>query len=355
MKIRKYSIIVLLIAIVCCMGNLKAQANEEDFASLNYRGEVKKTGTSAAAFLEIGVGARAQSMGGAYVAISNDISGSYWNPAGVSLINTLGASANHSNWLGETSYEYFGIVFPVASNMSFGLSLTSLDYGQKQPVRTIIQPEGTGEYYSASDIAIAATFGMNVTYGFSFGVTGKYIEQNIWHESANTFAFDLGIHYKTDLEGLTMGASISNFGGDLKMEGRDLIRAYDSDEKNYSNDKLNVTLQTDEFPLPLIFRFGLAYQFLVTENHKFILTSDLIHPSNNVVSLNSGFEYTALKVISLRGGYESIFDDMSEKGLTLGVGFRNPFSEVLDFTIDYAYSDFGILGYVQRFSLDISL
>ena len=38
-------------------------------------------GTTAAAFLDIGIGARSLSMGGAFTAVANDVTALYWNPA----------------------------------------------------------------------------------------------------------------------------------------------------------------------------------------------------------------------------------------------------------------------------------
>lgn len=348
----KFGILLLLLA--SCI-KITAQAGEEEFANLNYSGDVRKTGTSAAAFLEIGVGARAQAMGAAYVALSNDVSAIYWNPAGISRSQSVSASANHTQWFAGTSLQYFGLAIPFSSDVAIGFGVTALDYGDKQPVRTILQPEGTGEYYDASDIALSASYSMKLTENFSFGATAKYIKQTIWHESAQAFALDLGILYNTELKGLNIGASISNFGTDLKLEGRDLVRAFDADEQNYSNDKLNVYLQTDEFTLPLIFRFGLAYNYEISKDYNITIASDLIHPSNNVVYMNSGMEVSLLNVISLRAGYESLFDDSSEKGLNVGFGLQNPYSEVLDFTINYSYSSFGVLGETQRVSFDLKL
>ena len=43
-------------------------------------------GTTAASFLEVGIGARSMGMGGAYVAVAQDAIAMYWNPAGLSRI-----------------------------------------------------------------------------------------------------------------------------------------------------------------------------------------------------------------------------------------------------------------------------
>ena len=50
---------------------------------------INRYGTTTANFLEIGVGSRATSMGDAYVAVANDVSSIYWNPAGLSNVCLL--------------------------------------------------------------------------------------------------------------------------------------------------------------------------------------------------------------------------------------------------------------------------
>ncbi len=70
---------------------------------------------------------------------------------------------------------------------SLGLSFTSLNMSDMK-VRTVDQPEGTGEYFSAGDIAVGVSFAKNLTDRFSIGFTGKYIQQKIWHMSATAFA-----------------------------------------------------------------------------------------------------------------------------------------------------------------------
>lgn len=352
MKKQLYFILILFSSVFCGQA-LFAQSGEDEFANMNYSDNVSNRGTSAAAFLEIGIGAKAEAMGGAFTALADDASALYWNPAGISSMRGIGLTATHTEWLADTKFQYMGLVIPLGDYKAIGLSLTLLDYMDKQPVRTIAQPEGTGEYYDASDLAIGLSYGMNITSNFSFGITGKYIHQAIWHESAQTFAVDLGVLYHTDLKGLSLGASVSNFGGEMRLDGRDLVRPYDEDSKNYTNDKLNVIHKTDDFSLPLMFRFGVGYKKSF-DDHNFTLSADLLHPSNNVESMNVGMEYSFKGIVSIRGGYQSMFDSKSETGYTLGFGIKNPFSDYLNISFNYAYSDWGRLNSVQRFSIDLN-
>ncbi len=348
------NIIYAVLLIFLLLFHLFAQDSENDFAT-NFAEDITNRGTSAAAFLEIGVGARALGLGGAFTALANDASALYWNPAGLVQLESISLTANHTRWLASTNFEFFGIAFPFTRGMALGIGIVVLDYIDKQPVRTIIQPEGTGEFYGASDMAISSSFAMSLIHQFSFGITAKYVRQEIWHESANGFAVDIGVLYKTRLKGLTLGTSISNFGTDMQMNGRDLLRPFDEDPQNYSNDKLNVILKTDSYPLPLLFRFGISYSFVPVNNHGVALMMDLIHPSNNVESMNLGIEYSFMNLFSLRAGYQSLFDETSENGLTLGTGIGHKFQNNLGVSFNYAYSDWGLLGNIQRFSIDLNI
>lgn len=77
----------------------------------------------AAEFLNIGVGARAGAMGGAFSAVTDDASAGYWNPAGLRLLSRKQVGIMHSAQFGnEVKYDYvvFGSPGPAES---FGVSL----------------------------------------------------------------------------------------------------------------------------------------------------------------------------------------------------------------------------------------
>jgi len=71
-----------------------------------------------------------------------------------------------------------------------------------------------------------------------------------------------------------------------------------------------------------------------------------------VETMNLGFEYCFIKMIAFRAGYQSLFDLNRESGITLGFGLNSPVRNFLDFSFNYAYSNWGLLGNIQRFSLD---
>ncbi|MGC9363682.1 MAG: PorV/PorQ family protein [Fidelibacterota bacterium] len=346
--------IVILFAILGFSTVLMAQFTEDEYIESVYKEDVMKRGTSAAPFLEIGVGAKAQAMGGAFTAIANDASALFWNPAGITQIQTISASVIYTEWLANTRHEYFGAVIPLGGRFAWGLNATILDYVDEQPVRTIDQPEGTGEYWTASDMALATSFAARITDRFSFGMSAKYIRMQIWNETASAGALDFGVLYKSQLKGLTLGTSISNFGTTLKLDGRDLVRAYDADKQHYSNDQLNVLYKMESYPLPLLFRFGIAYSITRSKN-QLTLTCDLNHPSNDIESINVGLEYCLLNIFYLRTGYQSLFDDDSENGLTYGFGLETPLKNSFGLAFSYSFAEWGLLENVQRFSVDLKM
>ncbi len=314
---------------------------------------VSNTGTTVATFLEIGAGARAQALGGAFTSVADDATAMYWNPAGISRLGRLEATFNYANWFVETQYAYAGVVVPAGNRFAVGLNVTHFDFGE-QDVRTIDRPEGTGEVYGANDIALGLAFAMNLTDRFSFGFNFKYINQKIWHESATGAAMDLGALYDTPLKGLRLGFAVQNFGTDMSLSGRDLRRAYDPDPLHYGNDAINVNYETDSFSLPLKFRFGASYKINLSSAHSLLIVSDVIHPSNNSESVNLGCEYAAFNTFQLRAGYESLFERDSISGLSLGAGLHYKLQGAMTILFDYGWVDWGPFSSVNRFSLGMA-
>jgi hypothetical protein len=71
---------------------------------------VSKRGTTAAPFLSIGQGARAAAMGSAYVAVSDDPSSMFWNPAGITKLRTP-LVVDHTEWFADINYNFMALVY----------------------------------------------------------------------------------------------------------------------------------------------------------------------------------------------------------------------------------------------------
>lgn len=316
--------------------------------------DVSKVATTSASFLEIPVGAAAVGMGGAFVSVANDASALYWNVGGISTIDKFDLQIANMEWIGDTRFNFVGLVLPLGDFGTMGFSFTALSMDD-MIVRTVEKPEGTGEFFSAGDISFGLSYARNLTDRFSLGFTVKYIQETIWHMTAQGFAIDAGTLFRTDiLGGMIIGASISNFGTTMKLEGRDTRFFIRVDEnKEGSSDRIPTNVELDSWDLPLIFRLGLSTNAIQNDIYRFTVTLDAIHPNNDYESLNVGGEFAFMEFFILRGGYNALFLTDGEGGLSLGVGVNSTllFSETM-FQFDYAFRDFGRLQNVHMFSLE---
>ena len=309
---------------------------------------ISKRGTTAAPFLEFGVGPRAVGMGKAFTAIANDATAMYWNVAGLDLLTENEVSFSYMDWIADMDLMYAALVLKAGSAGTFGLSITSLSTPEML-VRTVEQPEGLGWRFDAADLAVGVSYAKTLTDRFTFGGSFKYIQRRIWHMEATAIAADFGILYSLPMQGMKVGMSITNFGSKLQMQGIDAVVATDVDPTMAGNNGAVLShLRTKEWALPLSFRFGMAYDLIVSAEHTVMVAADYLHPNNNEESANVGVEYVFLETLSLRAGYQSLFMKESEEGLSMGIGLIQS-----GIGCDYSYGTLEHLGNVHQFAVRI--
>lgn len=315
--------------------------------------DFSKTGLTAATFLTIDIGARAKAMGGAYVGLADDVSALYWNPAGIAMAQETGLMFTHSEWIADINFDFAGATFPIEGFGTIGAFITSLSMPEMK-VRTVAQPNGTGEIFDASDFALGLSYARFLTDRFSVGATFKFINQSIFNSDATTVALDFGTLFRTDFNNMVIGFSITNFGGDMRLSGPDTEIEVDiSPNEAGNNDRIIAELQTEDFQLPLLFRVGVAMDLVKTEQHKATFAVDGVVPNDNDQFVSVGGEYVFADFLSLRAGYRTLFLDDSEEGVTFGAGLKKKLFGETTFQFDYAYGDFGLLDNVQEFSIYI--
>lgn len=315
--------------------------------------QVTKTGTTAAKFLSIGIGPRANSMGSAFTAVVNDASALYWNPAGTADLTKNEALFTYTSLFKDLdiNLNYIALVLPAEDWGSFGVSVTALDYGEME-VTTEYYPEGTGERFSASSYAFGLSYARNVTEWFAAGITVKYITEGIFNSSANGIAFDVGTLFKSPFFGIKFATIITNYGSKMQMTGEDLLIRYDADpNRQGNNETVDAYYKTDLFELPLRLQIGLSREFEFMDGQKLTVAVDATHPNDNAEYVNLGGELSFLdNLISLRGGYKALFLDDNQEGLTLGAGLHYALG-VFSFGFDYSYQEFEFLSYTHSFGV----
>lgn len=317
--------------------------------------DVSKRGTTAAPFLSIGQGARALSMGGAFVAVADDQSAMYWNPAGIADLSGNRVMFDYTEWIADIKYNYVGATINLGSIGAIGLNLTASSIPDMN-VTTVDNPGGTGETFGVSDVCVGVTYALKLTDKFSIGFNPKLIYQKIWKMSASAIALDMGVKYVTPFKGITLGMSISNFGSKMQMGGASTPVLYDPDPLTTGNNgRIPADIRMEQWTLPLNFKVGLAYDvFSSASGNRLVLAVDATHPSDNYESVDVGGEYVINDFVFLRGGYKDLFLSDSEERYTLGFGIKQALMGNTAVTIDYAYQDFQRLKNVQKFTIGVN-
>jgi hypothetical protein len=308
----------------------------------------QRAGISAFQFLKIGVGARGVAMGEAFVAVANDASSLYWNPAGMAQMTGNEVFVAHTEYVADIRHEYLGAVYHLTPVDAVGLSLTSL-HMQDMEITTETQPFGTGRYFSFGDVGIGVSYARKMTDQFSFGATVRYAEETLDMLKMRSVMVDLGTYYWTGLGTARFAVVISNFGSDVKPGGTAV-----------QTDGGNVT-DFQPFSLPTVFKLGFAFEPVNTDEHRVTASIQLNHPNDNAENVRLGAEYAWNNTFFLRGGLKRTIgqkllaaDETSSESFMLGAGFRvtTPVSTI---SADYAYADFSLLGAIHRFSVSFTL
>jgi len=279
-----------------------------------------KVGTTFGAFTLIEPDARFAAMGNAGSAGAEGLVGAYFNPGSVALLDKHAVEFVHVDWIADIRYDWLGYSHP----------------------------------FSVSDIALGLGFAHKFSLRFAAALQINYLQETIFHSSAGTATFTAGTLYRMSANGLRIGASLSNFGTHAAYSGDNLAITYDNvPGQNGDNGALPGARDTDPFAVPVAFRVGVAQPLVLGDGTKFLFSADAIHPSDNTESMSLGAEVTFRDALSVRGGWQGLFLQDTEVGLTAGAGFRGNIDDV-KYHVDYAWADQGRLDSSQRFSFGIT-
>jgi len=276
-----------------------------------------QTGDSSYNFLKIGVGARAISMGEAWVSIAEGANGMYYNPAGLSDSFSKEITFMHNIYLMDTSQEYLAFSFPLFSG---GIGI-SLNYFGSGLLAGRDENNLVAEAFSFTNLAASAGYGINLlkTYSgnISAGIAVKGVGEWIADYSSSSVALDLGLLAR--FNSFSIGAAALNLGNAA---------------------------------LPRSITAGLSIKLL---DNKLLLASGIKIPHDNEMYINAGLEYMVSKLFCVRAGYKYGAENSSMgslSGITAGCGISVSNTEdVFGIIIDIAMSYFGNLGSTYRFSL----
>lgn len=233
-----------------------------------------KVGQAGAQFLDMGVSARAVAMGQAFAAISDDATAVFYNPAGLTQLDSREVLFTHLSYVADITYNFAALAYPLYSiGGTLGIGVYALDAGNMK-VTSYENPEGTydpgtGEPYTfgAKDYALSISYARSLTDHFSIGVTWKLIDELYEQYRSTGWAADIGTTYDTGYRGIKMSMVIANFGPEMRFISK-------------------------EYPLPINFKFGGSANVIEGQNHRGTFAVEGSHPSDNYEQYTAGFEYS---------------------------------------------------------------
>ena len=311
------------------------------FLLLTFAYSGAKVGTAIFRWAEIETGTRAIAMAGSQVASGNDISALPYNPASICLINKNELFTSSSNYLAGTKHYTMAYGTKVTSSDYVGLHLFIFDSGDMPEAVAIEGQESlTGKMFKFQGLAARLSYGRQMTDRLNLGATFKVLNESVTSGDLGMtgVGFDIGSNFDTGIYGMMLGMCISNFGPEARYMG-DGLDVPASDE----GDSQDEQKKTEYHPMPLTFRVGLQNNVYDDGTHKVSISADAINPLDYDLYGTFGAEYSFSNMAFARFG-SHLGHDTAGISFGGGVNYRN-------FTIDFAWSDYGILESHTQFGL----
>ncbi len=155
-----------------------------------------------AEFLKIGVGSRALGMGGSFVAVADDASAAYWNPAGLTFLPAVNLQATHAEVFGGIlKHDVVSWGMPIGNDdnrATIGVTAIRLSVDDIKVTKDALIEESGGlvridpsrvETKSAYDLGLLFSYARAVGDRWSVGGTFKMIRQSLLDDGSS---FGLG-------------------------------------------------------------------------------------------------------------------------------------------------------------------
>lgn len=305
-----------------------------------------RAGTSGFQFLKIPVDARSAALGETAVSNAFGASALYWNPALAVQSGNTQLGFEHTAYFADISLNYAALSFhPFSSNIAIGLSVQTLNSGEMD-VTTEFEPFGTGERFNLTSLGAGLTLSQRLTNLFSYGITTKYVQENVAGITHKTMLFDLGIFYSIGQTGAQMAVAVRNFGLDSVPSG-EISRGI------VGNPGIVTESELESITPPTTFLLGVTYQILKENAYNDLLVSvQLNNPNDNAENWNMGLEYTWNDLLALRLGYRLGIEEYTTP--SAGIGLHLPYlGPTLNF--NYGFTRLERLGSVHRIGLNLGI
>ncbi len=292
--------------------------------------------------LHIPPGARANGLGETSVAIANDATAAWWNPAGLAFMRGRTLGLMHTQLVPDLAadiyYEYAGWVSHMAGWGTYSVNFIYLSYGKS--FHTGDSPDVIDEFYSY-EFSPSIAYGVQLGENTAIGLGLKYARVDLAPErvildfegkgAGSSMGVDFGIMQR--IGSIQLGAVVNNIGPNISFVNNE---------------------QSD--PMPRHLKLGAAYTYYLPENLGHVLVTgdyNKMIVSGGPTIFNGGAEFQYSSIFALRTGYVHDPDgDITD--FSFGVGFQVGMGEGRVLFVDYANIPQATeLDRVHRFSLEL--
>lgn len=253
------------------------------------------------AYLRLGAGARPLGMGGAFVALADDVTASYWNPAGLGQLERSQLAAMYSLMSMDRMHNFASYVHPLGKIGTVGISWLNFGVYDIDGRDVTGIPTGT---FSDSENAFLLSLGKKLAPALLIGGNLKFLNHSLADRKATGLGFDLGAMLKIG-ETLRVGAVIQDIASSIKWDTQSRLE----------EDFLTIT------------KFGIS---IVPKTTPLKIFADMERNEKQDTKYHIGAEYWFLKSIAARVGY-------NRNHITAGGSAILPISSV-NLQLDYAFS-----------------
>ncbi len=239
---------------------------------------------------EYGAGSRALAMGRAYVALANDASAVFWNPAGLAQLDQIEVTAMHIPLFFNTSYDYVGLAYPILDWGIFAVGALRLGTDgvvvRDDQARLSSGPTGTLDMRE-----YLVSYSHQLPYGLAAGLTLRVDQQRLLGDEAIGSGLDVGLHYRfpraawggIPWEHLTFGLMLQNI----------------------VSSRLKLKDATDTLPLNI--KSGLAFEqhFKGPTKQQLVVSCMWEKSTWREAQMAVGVEYGLFNMVFIRGGWNS--------------------------------------------------
>jgi hypothetical protein len=280
------------------------------------------------AFFQIPMGARPTALGGAYLAVSDDGAGPFFNPAGLANLRRPLLAMSYRSMALDRNMGYVTVMFPARGQATVGVHW--LYAGAGDIMMRDDEGRELGQTLSFNNHAFSVLFAKRFEDYLSLGLNARYLQSTFAEMTAFTVSFDVGLMLYVNqladrevrdlwpVQDVRIGVTVKHLSAMYRWDNNNYLIKYGS--LRAGSDK-----QDDKVPVEM--GLGVSARFF---QRKLLAAADIRKNEKQGVTIHVGTEYLIVPEFAVRGGY-------SDGRFTAGAGFLFQVGKRL-LAIDYAFS-----------------